>query len=292
MSLFSDLRHAVKLLRRSPGFSAIALGTLGAGLGLCVCVAAVVDAYLLRAMPYPESDRLYDVRYGQPGRPGPTGMEKLDWSGLSDILEHAIAWDLDQFTLRGAPYAEGASGAWVTPGFVEGLGIRAARGRGFEAADFKEGGPAVALISHRLWQTRFAGDGGIVGRRFEAFVNDRPNEVETFTIIGVLPEGFWHFNAFTDVLAPLKAPTFPYMVRLREGVPASLAAERIGAARTRRRGSRPRRLASRGAVDARSLCQPDQAAPPDHCRRHRAGAADRRRERGGVAARARQPAAA
>ena len=69
---------------------------------------------------------------------------------------------------------------------------------------------------------------GIVGRRFEAFVNDRPNEVETFTIIGVLPEGFWHFNAFTDVLAPLKAPTFPYMVRLREGVPASLAAERIG----------------------------------------------------------------
>ena len=229
MSLLADARLAMRTLTRAKGFTTVAVGTLAAGLALCVCVTAAVDAYLLRALPYPESDRLFDVRYAAPGAMAPRGLEKLDWASLGDVVEYPIAWDLDQFTLRGAPHPQAASGAWVTSGFAQGLGVRAAIGRAFEPADFEAGRPSVALIGHRLWQTRFGGDSAIVGRQFEAFVNDRPSEVERFTIIGVLPEGMWHLNAFTEIFAPLKAPTFPYMVRLRAGVPVAAAADRISA---------------------------------------------------------------
>lgn len=67
----------------------------------------------------------------------------------------------------------------------------------------------------------------MVGRTFTAYVRDRPDEAETFTIIGVLPQELWHFNSYTGILAPLRAPTYPYMVRLREGVAPQTAAERI-----------------------------------------------------------------
>ena len=118
-------------------------------------------------------------------------------------------------------------GAWVTPGFVEGLGIRPVLGRGFEASAFHAGSGNVALISHRLWQARFGGDPSAIGRTFSAYVSDRPEEAERFTVIGVLPQDLWHFNPYTDILAPLRAPTFPYMVRLRPGVTPELAAARI-----------------------------------------------------------------
>ena len=66
-----------------------------------------------------------------------------------------------------------------------------------------------------------------IGRTFSAYVSDRPEEAERFTLIGVLPQDLWHFNPYTDILAPLRAPTYPYMVRLRPGVTAERAAARI-----------------------------------------------------------------
>ena len=178
----------------------------------------VVNAYLLRALPYPEAQRLYSVRYAAPGATEPRGMETLDWASLGDTVEHAIAWDLDMFYVLGRDHAEATPGAWVTSGFMQGLGIRPAFGPGVGAEAFVSGSPQPALISHHLWQSRFAGDPEIIGRRFEAYVSDRPEEAEAFTIVGVLPADFWHLNPYTDVLAPLRAPTYPYLVRLREGV--------------------------------------------------------------------------
>jgi putative ABC transport system permease protein len=85
------------------------------------------------------------------------------------------------------------------------------------------------LISHRLWTSRFAADPNVIGGAFTAYVSDRPEEVERFTIAGVLPQGFWHINSYTEVFAPLRADTYPYMVRLRPGVTAEQAASRITA---------------------------------------------------------------
>jgi len=227
--LATDLRHAWRSLARTRGFLAVAVTTLGAGMALCVSVMAVVNAYLVRGLPYPESDRLYWVRFDGPAGQFVQDLETLDWRALDDVVEHPIAWDLDFFSLRGAPYPEGAQGAWVTAGFMAGFGITPSQGRAFVPGDFAAGAPAVALVSHRLWRTRFGGAADIVGKTFEAYVNDRPNEPQTFTIVGVLPERLWHLNVFTDVLAPLRAPTSPYMVRLRRGVDPDVFAGRVAA---------------------------------------------------------------
>ena len=223
----AELRQAARTLAKNGGFTAVAVGTLGVGLALCVTVAVLLKGYLLQGLPYPASDRLFDVRYGTPGTPPPRGLEALDWPSLRDVIELPIAWDLDLFNLRGAPYPEALQGTWVTSGYVEGFGVRPAIGRGFHPTDFQTGRPTVALISHRLWQTRFGGDPAIVGRTFEAYVNDRPNEVETFTIVGVMAERHWHLNTFTEILAPLRAPSYPYIVRILDGADATVVSERI-----------------------------------------------------------------
>ncbi len=224
-----DLRQAVRALARDRGFTIVSIGTLGASLALCVTVAVLVNAYLVRGLPYPESHRLFDVQYGFPTAPFPAGMDALDWRALDDVLDLQIAWDLDNFTLRGSGPAELVQGSWATPGYAEGFAVRAALGRGFEPADFEPGRPMVAVISDRLWRNRFQADPTIVGRTFEAFVSDRPDEVEMFTVVGVLPANHWHVNPFTEILAPLRVPTYPYIVRVRDGVTLAVAAERITA---------------------------------------------------------------
>jgi putative ABC transport system permease protein len=224
-----DLQNAFRTVLRKPSFAALAVLTLAAGIALNVTVAAVIDAYLLRSLPYPDAERLYDIRYAADGQPSPRGLADLDWRSMGNIIEHAIAWDLDMFYLTGGGKAESAPGAWVTPGFMAGLGIKPQIGRAFREAEFNAGAPQVALISHALWQRRFGGDPAVLGRQFRAYVSDRPDEAELFTIVGVLPRDFWHINRYTEVLAPLRAPSYPYMVTLRGGVTAEEAAERIGA---------------------------------------------------------------
>jgi putative ABC transport system permease protein len=224
-----DLRHATRALVRTPGFAVVAVGTLGFGLALAVIVTAVVNAYILRGLPYPASDRLFTVEL-QPATPGaafPGGLEKLDWASLDDLVELRVAWDLDGFTIRGGTHPEAANGAWITPAFTAAYGITPLLGPGIQPADFEPGRPLVAVISYGLWQRRFGGDPQILGQRFDAFVNDRPDSAESFTIVGVLPEAFWHTNRYTDVLAPLRAPTFPYVMRLREGASATAVDDRM-----------------------------------------------------------------
>jgi predicted permease len=226
-ALLSDLRAAINALGSARAFSAISLVTLSTGIALATVLLAVVNAYLVRGLPYPDADRLYRVDYAPPGERWPEGMEQLEWSSLSDLIEHSISWDLDVFYLLGGDYPESSPGAWVTPGYVHALGIRTAMGRALTEKDFRPDSPAVALISHRLWQTRFGGDPAVIGDTFNAYVSDRPEEPETFTVVGVLPSSLWHLNVYTEILTPLKAPSFPYQVRLRSGSRRESARERI-----------------------------------------------------------------
>jgi predicted permease len=225
----ADLRLAARSLRKAPGFTSAALIILSLGMTLCTTAMVVFNAYLLRDLPYPAAARLYWIRYAAPGQDQLRNLEALDWDAVEEVIEYPIAWDLDMFYLVGGEHAESAPGAWVTRGFVEGLGIQPAIGRGFDASAFAPGAPNVALISHRLWSNRFGSDPAIVGRTFTAYVSDRPQEAEAFTISGVLPPTFWHINPYTDIIAPLRAPTYPYMARLRQGVTPAAAAARITA---------------------------------------------------------------
>ena len=198
------------------------------GLALCVVVAVLVNAYLVRGLPYPESHRLFDVRYAAPGTPWPVDMEKLDGRRSATSSSCRSPGISTASTSAGGAYPEALQGTWVTK-YVEGFGVQPAFGRGFLPSDFETGRPNVALISYRLWQSRFGGDPAVIGRSFVAYVNDRPDEVEAFEVAGVLPERHWHLNAFTEILVPLRAPTYPYIVRLREGVPPAIAVDRISA---------------------------------------------------------------
>src|SRR5688572_16528706 len=129
-ALLTDFRQGLRSLRKTPGFTAAAVATLALGMTLCTATTAVLNAYLLNDLPYPAADRLFWIRYGAPGGDQPRELERLDWASLDDVIEHPIAWDLDAFYLLGGTHAEMAPGAWVTPGFVEGLAIQPAMGRG------------------------------------------------------------------------------------------------------------------------------------------------------------------
>jgi putative ABC transport system permease protein len=225
--IWQELSIAARVLARSRGFAIAVIGTLGIAIALQTSMIAVVNAYLVRGLPYPDADRLYSVVYAEPAQPQPSGLSSLDWASLSDVIEHPIAWDLDVFYMLGGEYPEGAPGAWVTDGFTRGLGLRVSYGRTLMADDFAPGAPQVALIAHDLWLGRFGGDSAVIGREVAAYVSDRPEDPEAFTIVGVLPARFWHLNTYTQVLTPLRAPTYPYLVRLRAGVSPDEAERRI-----------------------------------------------------------------
>ncbi len=226
-SFWNELRITVRTLAKARGFTLAAMTTLAAGIGLAVAAMVVMNAYLVRSLPYPAADRLHRVTYSRPGEDQPRGMAELPWESIADVVEHPVAWDLDKFYLTGGDHTEAMPGAWVTPGFMQGLGIRVARGRSFGDADFAPGAPQVALISDELWRTRFGSDPAVIGRSMPAYVSDRPEDPEIFRIVGVLPADFWHLNRYTGVLTPLRATTYPYFVRLRAGVPAPAAERRI-----------------------------------------------------------------
>jgi hypothetical protein len=122
----TDLKSALRTLLKARGFTALAVVMLALGIALNSSIFAVVNAYLLRSLPFPDSSRLYNVLYPEPGQNHPRGMEALPWNTLADIIEYPISWDLDMFYLVGGSHPESTPGAWVTPGFVQGLGIRPA----------------------------------------------------------------------------------------------------------------------------------------------------------------------
>jgi putative ABC transport system permease protein len=223
----ADVRLAIRTLLQARGFTAAAVFTLAAGFGLATAAMSVLNAYLIRGLPYPASSRLYNISYAPPGQQQPPDLHVLDWTSVSDVIEHPIAWDLDMFYLIGDNHPEQAAGAWVTQDFMRGFGVQVQMGRTFQAEDHQPGAPQVALVSHAFWQSRFGGDPAILGKRFEAYLSDRPDEAEVFTIIGVLPANFWHFNPYTNVFAPLRGPTYPYIARLRDGISSGDAEIRI-----------------------------------------------------------------
>ncbi|MGH7470123.1 MAG: ABC transporter permease, partial [Longimicrobiales bacterium] len=189
-----DARFALRSLGRSPSFFLAVVLTLGIGVGLVTATASLLNAYLIRALPYPDSDRLVFVQ----------GFGAPDWRAAPAVLQRVAAWDLDALSIVSGGVPERVWTSWVTPGFFDVLGVRPALGRLFTEAESAAGSQRVAVISHALWQRRWNGDRNVLGQTFAAYSDDRPEEAEIFTIVGVLPADFWYFNRFTEVLAPLR----------------------------------------------------------------------------------------
>jgi predicted permease len=224
-NLARDVRYAARTLRRAPGFAVVVFFSLGIGFALTTSVVAVVNAYLLRSLPYAAADRLYHVRYAPPGPWEPRGMSGLDWASVNDVVEFPVTAAGETFYLTDSTYAQSVRGLRVTQAFVEGLGVGALLGRSLRDDDFVTA--EAALIGHALWRDRYGSNPAALGGIIRAEAENAGGATEAYRIVGVLPPDFHYGREGVGLLVPLTTPARTYMVRLREGVPPDAAERRI-----------------------------------------------------------------
>jgi putative ABC transport system permease protein len=184
-----DLMYAVRGLYKKPLFTLAAVLTLAFGIGANSAIFSVVNAVLLRPLPYPSPDRLMMLWSHNPRQ----GFDKDvsayrnfdDWRRQSTSFAGMSAYTGGDFTLTQSGDPAQIRGAIVTPGFFETVGVAPALGRAFGPCEGAAGGDRVAILSHGLWQTRFGGDPAVVGRSI--VLNGVPHE-----ILGVMPPSFAH----------------------------------------------------------------------------------------------------
>ena len=188
MTLFQDLRYAVRMLAKAPGFTAVAVITLALGIGANTAIFSVIDAVLVRGLPYQDPDRLaivweHNLKRGRPTNVvGPANYVR--WVERNQSFEKLAAFTSFAGTVTGLGEPESVPVGYVTADFFETLGAQARIGRAFGPEHSKPGPESnVAVVSHAFWQRRMGGDASALGRKFE--VNSNP-----VTVIGVMPEGF------------------------------------------------------------------------------------------------------
>ncbi len=181
-----SLRHAVRRLRRDRAITTIALAVLALGIGANTALFSVVDAVLLKPLPYPAADRLvavriYDPEFRERYPSLPVNAAHVEtWRQRCGSCEGLAAIDSTRMTLTGSGESEELDAARVTAGFFEILGIVPIAGRPFSAEEDRAGADRVAVIGYGLWQRKFGGDPSIVGR--SVTLDGTP-----VTIVGVLP---------------------------------------------------------------------------------------------------------
>ena len=188
--LWRDALVGLRLLRRAPGFAVVAILTLAIGIGANTAIYSVLDAVLLRPLPYPDPDRLVMVNESRPdgGVNNASGGAYLDWRRHQTRFQGIALLGQIRANLRGNGAAERLSGMEVSHEFLRVLGIAPLLGRGFLPDDDKPGGANdVVIIAEELWRSRFGADPSIVGRR--VVLDEVPR-----TVIGVLPAGAWMFR--------------------------------------------------------------------------------------------------
>ena len=199
--LAQDVRYGARVLRKTPAFTLVAVLTLGLGIGANTAIFSVVNAVLLRPLPFPASDRLVLV-WATSERNGDredvaSYPDFADWRRSATSFEDMAAFTTRPVGIAGEAQTELVPGLQVSPSFFGVLGVRVAMGREFAAGDGEAGAPRVALLSDAAWKRQFGGRGDVVGRTIRA--ND-----EIHTIVGVMPPGFVFMQAEPEqIYAPL-----------------------------------------------------------------------------------------
>jgi putative ABC transport system permease protein len=180
-----NLRYAIRTLARTPGFTLTVVLTLALGIGANGAVFSMLDAVLLRPLPFPNADRLVTLDEAREGAPfsniAPLRLE--DWNRLNSTFEAMNGYLTQDVAETSGDLPERARLADVGPRFLDAWGITPALGRGFTAAEHQEGAPPLVMISHRFWQRRLAGDPNVLQRQIR--IGD-----QSYPIIGVLPASF------------------------------------------------------------------------------------------------------
>ena len=220
-----DVRYGARMLRKNPGFTAVAVCTLALGIGANTAIFSVVNAVLLNRLPYADASRLAMLWEQKPElgwyRNIVSAANFVDWRKQNHVFTRMAAFSRRLFDVSGTGEPLEVLGEQVSGDFFPVLGVRAALGRTFTPEEDQPGGPRVAVLSNEIWKERFGGDAALVGR--EITINRA-----RFMVIGVLPPDFY-FPPWGDRAAlwvtglDLRNPrrtwhNFQAIGRLKEGV--------------------------------------------------------------------------
>ncbi|MEJ2009216.1 MAG: ABC transporter permease [Acidobacteriota bacterium] len=223
-SIIHDLKYGLRQLRRSPGFTAVAVLTLALGIGATTAIFSVVNGVLLSPLPFPNPSRLVIVHESSSKFPSMSVsyLDFLDWRREQRTFSALAIYRNDSFILAERSGAEVVSARMVSAGFFKILGISPLIGRSFSPQDDHLGAGRTVILSYRFWQQHFDGDRAILGKTVTLGDKD-------YATIGVLPKNFWFFGS-QDVYVPVGIynrlwrtnrethPGFSVVGRLRRGV--------------------------------------------------------------------------
>jgi putative ABC transport system permease protein len=203
-TLLKDIRYGVRSLLKRPGFTAIAVITLALGIGANAAIFSVVDAVLLRALPFPNPDRLVmlweDASFAGFPRNTPAPANFADWKTQNHVFEETAAFDERSFNLTGDGEPEKIEAYGVTANFFPMLGIKPALGRAFLPEEDKPEGNKVVMLNYNLWQKRYGGERSVIGHEILL-------DGEKHTVIGVMPAGFQLLDSHIGLWVPMAFTT-------------------------------------------------------------------------------------
>jgi predicted permease len=184
-TFMQDVRFGLRMLRKNPGFAAVAVLTLALGIGANTAIFSVIDGVLLNPVPFPQANRVFSVhsKLTVYPRAGVSYPNYLDWERENKSFEELAAWRSDDFTMGGAEGSELLSGEMVSSNFFTLLRVKPILGRFFRAEEDQTGAARVAIISEGLWKRKFSGDPNICGKTLAL-------DGKAYTITGVIPSRF------------------------------------------------------------------------------------------------------
>src|SRR5215213_7537481 len=235
-TLLQDFRYGLRVMSKRPGLTLVAVLTLGLSIGINTAVFSVVYAALVRPLPFAEPERLFmaaaeNKRGGAAEVRGVAPADFVDWRAQSRAFEGLAAYTGGGLTLDAAGQPEAVSGVRVSEDFFGVLGVAPALGRTIAPEEFGAGALRPVVLSHRLWQRRFGGDPGVVGRQLPLVGGG------SVTVVGVMPEQF-RYPSYAEVWTPLPSQSgelrqrtsryFSVIGRVRAGMSRAQAQAELG----------------------------------------------------------------
>jgi predicted permease len=196
-TLLQDLRHGLRVLARSPGFTAVALLALALGIGANTAIFSVVNGVLLRPLPYPEPSRLIMIyeKDAESRQASVAYPNFLDWRHENRSFTDIAAFGGDDFNFTGSGQPEHLGGGLVSASLLPVLGVNPLLGRNFLPQEDQQGAGGVVMLTYGLWKRRFGADPNILGKTMTL-------NAKSYTVIGVLPPNF-RFRREADLYIPL-----------------------------------------------------------------------------------------
>jgi putative ABC transport system permease protein len=258
-TLIADLKHSLRMLRRSPGFTLTAVSALALGIGANTAIFSVVDTVLLKPLPYPEPGRVVQLMLRSPRGSGAIASVPIynTWHAQDRVLADVTAYDMGGpgLNLSGGDRPEQVRGVRVSREYFQLFGVPMMKGRSFTAEEDLPRGPRVAVIGYGLWQRRYGGNPSMVGNSIQL-------GGEPFTVVGIIGPDFAP-DPPADIWLPFQADPnstngafyFRAAARLKPGVTLDQAKAALDLAAVEHKRKFPNALGPQGSFTAEPMAE-------------------------------------